>query len=113
MSALRRLSEELQETVTHLNGYLGEQLCEQRLNPAKGSSQPPGCVVAIAGALAEVRDAAAHMSELLTAGDLVMLVAASPVSAERGGRARAMGWWRRSGRAGEQQCLLVAAAPLQ
>jgi hypothetical protein len=41
MSALRRLSDELQEAVTHLDGYPGEQLCEQRLNSAKGSSQTP------------------------------------------------------------------------
>ena len=39
MSALARVTDELQETVTHLNDYLSEQLREQRLKRAKGSSQ--------------------------------------------------------------------------
>ena len=74
MSALARLTDELQQTVTHLNAYLSEQLRENRLNPAKGSSQTPESVVALArGALAEVRDAAAHMSTLLTAAEVAML----------------------------------------
>lgn len=74
MSALARLTDELQVTAAHLDDYLREQLREQRLNPAKGSSQTPETVVATAsGALADVRDAAAHMSTLLTAAELAML----------------------------------------
>ncbi len=74
MSALVRLTDELQETVTHLNDYLSEQMREQHLNPPTGGSQTPESVVAIAsGALGDVRDAAAHMSTLLTAAELAML----------------------------------------
>ncbi len=77
LSALARLSGELQETATHLDDYLGDQLREQRLKRAKGSSQTPVSVVGVAGgALAEVRDAAAHMSALLTAAELAMLAVA-------------------------------------
>jgi len=78
LSALTRLSDELQATASHLDGYLRDQLREQRLKRAKGSSQTPVSVVSLAGgALAEVRDAAAHMSTLLTAAELAML-AVSP-----------------------------------
>lgn len=77
LSALARLSDELQETATHLDDYLSDQLREQRLKRAKGSSQTPVSVVGVAGgALAEVRDAAAHMSGLLTAAELAMLAVA-------------------------------------
>ncbi len=77
LSALARLSDELQETATHLDDYLSDQLREQRLKRAKGSSQTPVSVVGVAGgALAEVRDAAAHMSALLTAAELAMLAVA-------------------------------------
>jgi spore maturation protein SpmB len=77
LSALARLSGELQETATHLDDYLSDQLRGQRLEPAKGSSQTPVSVVSVAGgALAEVRDAAAHMSTLLTAAELAMLAVA-------------------------------------
>jgi hypothetical protein len=77
LSALARLSDELQETATHLDDYLSDQLREQRLKRAKGSSQTPVSVVGVAGgALAEVRDAAAHMSTLLTAAELAMLAVA-------------------------------------
>ncbi len=77
LSALARLSDELQETATHLDDYLSDQLREQRLKRAKGSSQTPVSVVGVAGgALAEVRDAAVHMSTLLTAAELAMLAVA-------------------------------------
>jgi hypothetical protein len=77
LSALARLSDELQETATHLDDYLSDQLREQRLKRARGSSQTPVSVVGVAGgALAEVRDAAAHMSALLTAAELAMLAVA-------------------------------------
>ena len=74
ISALARLADEVQETAAHLDGYLSEQLREQRLGPARGSSQTPQCAVETAcEALAEVRDAAAHMSALLSAAELAML----------------------------------------
>lgn len=77
LSALTRLSDELQETAANLDDYLRDQLREQRLKRAKGSSQTPASVVGVAGgALAEVRDAAAHMSTLLTAAELAMLAVA-------------------------------------
>lgn len=73
-SALAQLTNELQEAVTHLDDYLSEQLREQRLNPAKGSSQTPESAVAVAsGALADVRNAASDMSRLLNAAELAML----------------------------------------
>ncbi len=49
LSALARLSDELQETATHLDDYLSDQLREQRLKRAKGSSQTPVSVVGVAG----------------------------------------------------------------
>jgi len=74
MSALGRLADGLQETVAHLDDYLGEQLREQRLKPAPGGSQTPASAVAGAhSALTEVREAAAHMSRLLNAAELAML----------------------------------------
>ena len=74
MSALARLAEELQQTAAHLDAYLSEQLREQRLHAAPRSSQDPQTAVRTArGALGEVRDAAARMSDLLTAAELAML----------------------------------------
>ncbi len=74
MSALARLADEVQETATHLDGYLSDELREQRLGPVRGSSQTAECAVETAcRALAEVRDAAAHMSALLSAAELAML----------------------------------------
>lgn len=78
LSALTRLSDELQETAAHLDEYLRDQLREQRLKPAAGSSQTPASVVGDAGAaLTQVRDAAASMSTLLTAAELALLAVAS------------------------------------
>lgn len=74
LSALARLAEQVQETAAHLGGYLSEQLQEQRLHPAHGTSQlPESAVDSACAALAEVREAAVHMAALLTAAELAML----------------------------------------
>ncbi len=71
---MARLADEVQETAAHLDAYLSGQLRDQRLNAARSSSQSPQAAVATARrALAEVRDAAARMSDLLTTAELAML----------------------------------------
>ena len=74
LGALARLADELTQTVSQLDGYLTDRLRTERLVPAPRSARPPAAAVdAACSALAEVREAAGRMADLLTTAELALL----------------------------------------
>lgn len=71
---LARLTQQLQETVAHLESYLDEQVEQHQLSPDHGSRRTPSQTIGTAQeALAEVRTAAGQMTRLLNAAEQAML----------------------------------------
>jgi hypothetical protein len=74
LAALTRLADDLYDTTTHLDRYLLEELSEQRIGVADGSARTAAEAVNEArNALTRVRDAAGHLSSLLTQAEAAML----------------------------------------
>lgn len=74
LGSLARLAAGLQETVDHLTRYLDDELRDGRLPGAAATASAPTAAVAAAQvSLGRVREAAHHMSLLLTQAELAVL----------------------------------------
>lgn len=84
--SLTRLAEELQDTAAHLDGFLIEQLTEDRITGHDGSDATASAAVLSARhALEQVRVMAGHMATLLNQAELAMLALRPTAAPERGG----------------------------
>lgn len=81
LAALTRLADDLGDTAAHLDRYLLAQLDDQQVLAVDRFRSTASAVQAARGTLEQVRDAAAHLSALLTQAELAML-ALTPAAPE-------------------------------
>ena len=81
LAALTRLADDLGDTAAHLNRYLLAQLEDQQVLALDGSGSAAEAVQAARRTLEQVRDAAGHLSSLLTQAELALL-ALTPAASE-------------------------------